>query len=123
MLNVFQVPPPVPKKPNVLLLSSSTSLSTNGNAECQIPAADSPVRLQSPVTFLPEDLPVTSVPSTLEPDKNYLGTDGESSNESSLQSSLQDSAIMELEGKMSSTVFEEGKDDSAVPFFNYPRIC
>ncbi|XP_056884058.1 NHS-like protein 2 isoform X2 [Takifugu flavidus] len=106
-----KVPPPVPKKPNVLLLSSSTSPSANGNAEQHIPPADSPVGLQSHVTFSPEDFSSTSVPSMLEPE-NHLGTDGESSNESSLQSTLQDSAIMELEGKMSSTIF--GEDDLAV---------
>lgn len=108
VLNPFQVPPPVPKKPNVLLLSSSTSPSANGNAEQHIPPADSPVGLQSHVTFSPEDFSSTSVPSMLEPERNHLGTDGESSNESSLQSTLQDSAIMELEGKMSSTIFGEG---------------
>lgn len=115
MLNLFQVPPPVPKKPNVLLLSSSTSPSTNGNAERQIPTVDSPLGLQSHITFSPEDFPGTSVPISLEPEKNHLGADGESSNESSLRSSLQDSAIMELEGKMSNTVFGEGKNYSNSP--------
>uniref|UniRef100_A0A672IGR6 NHS-like 2 n=1 Tax=Salarias fasciatus TaxID=181472 RepID=A0A672IGR6_SALFA len=53
-----KVPPPVPKKPNVLLLPSSSLSSANGGTERQAPQADSPVGLRSPVgAFPPEDLP------------------------------------------------------------------
>lgn len=111
----FQVPPPVPKKPNVLLLPSSTPSSTNGNTECQIPQTDSPVGLQSPeVAFVPEGFPGTSVPYMLEPDENHVGMDEDSSKESSLQ----DSAIIELEGKLACTGIGEGTDsDCTDPSF------
>lgn len=101
----FQVPPPVPKKPNVLLLPSSVHSSTNGNTDRQTPQADSPVGLRSPVAaFSPEEFPSTpTVPDMPEQDENHLGTDEESSKESSLQSSLQDSSLTELDGKMAST--------------------
>lgn len=101
----LQVPPPVPKKPNVLLLPSSVHSSTNGNTERQTPQTDSPVGLRSPVVaFSPEEFPITpSVPNMPEPDENHLGTDEESSKESSLQSSLQDSSFTELDVKMAST--------------------
>lgn len=102
---LFQVPPPVPKKPNVLLLPTSVQSSTNGSTDRQTPQTDSPVGLQSPVgAFPPEDIPsAQSVPDMPDEDENLLGTDEESSKESSLQSFLQDSSLTELEGKMSST--------------------
>ncbi|XP_034712925.1 NHS-like protein 2 isoform X2 [Etheostoma cragini] len=100
-----KVPPPVPKKPNVLLLPSSVHSSTNGSTERLTPQTDSPVGLRSPVgTFPPEEFPgFTSVSDMLEQDENHLGTDEESSKESSLQSSLQDSSLTELGGRMAST--------------------
>ncbi|XP_034054957.1 NHS-like protein 2, partial [Gymnodraco acuticeps] len=108
-----KVPPPVPKKPNVLLLPSTVHSSTNGSTDRQTPQADSPVGLRSPVgTFSPEEFPSSpSVLDMLEQDENHLGTDEESSKESSLHSSLQDSSLTELGGKMAST--EIGADDSA----------
>ncbi|XP_051800049.1 NHS-like protein 2 isoform X2 [Acanthochromis polyacanthus] len=108
-----KVPPPVPKKPNVLLLPTSVHSSTNGSTDRQTPQTDSPVGLRSPVgTFPPEDIPTApSVPDMMEQDENHLGTDEESSKESSLQSSLQDSSLTELEGKMAGTGI--GADDSA----------
>ncbi|XP_070711293.1 NHS-like protein 2 [Pempheris klunzingeri] len=109
-----KVPPPVPKKPNVLLLPSSVHSSTNGSTERQTPQADSPVGLRSPLgTFSPEEFPSTpSVPDMPDQDENHLGTDEESSKESSLQSSLHDSSLTELGGKMASTGL--GSDESAV---------
>nr|XP_033465204.1 NHS-like protein 2 isoform X3 [Epinephelus lanceolatus] len=108
-----KVPPPVPKKPNVLLLPSSVH-STNGSTERQTPQAESPVGLPSPVgAFPPEELPGSpSVPDMLEQDENHLDdkSEEESSKESSLQSSLQDSSLTELGGKMASTGI--GADDS-----------
>ncbi|KAF1380842.1 hypothetical protein PFLUV_G00168200 [Perca fluviatilis] len=100
-----KVPPPVPKKPNVLLLPSSVHSATNGSTERQTPQTDSPMGLRSPVgTFPPEEFPgFTSVPDMLEQDENHLGTDEESSKESSLQSSLHDSSLTELGGRMAST--------------------
>lgn len=66
--------------------------------------------LRSPLeTFPPEEEVVPcspSVPDILEQDQeqeNHLGTDEESSKESSLQSSLPDSSVTELGGKMAST--------------------
>lgn len=61
--------------------------------------------LQSPVgVFPPDDIPSSSsVPDMPEENENHLGTDDESSKDSSLQSSLQDSSLTELEGKMAST--------------------
>ncbi|XP_071382608.1 NHS-like protein 2, partial [Centroberyx affinis] len=107
-----KVPPPVPKKPNVLLLPSSVHSSANGSADRQMPQADSPVGLRSPVgAFPPDDLPGTpSAPGIPEREENHLGTDEESSKESSLQSSLQDSSLTELEGKMASSGI--GADDT-----------
>ncbi|KAM3591240.1 uncharacterized protein V6R79_025279 [Siganus canaliculatus] len=108
-----KVPPPVPKKPNVLLLPSSVQSSTNGSTERQTPQTDSPVGLRSPVApFSPEEFPCApNIPDMPELDENHLETDEESSKESSLQSSLQDSSLTELEGKMSETGI--GADDSA----------
>ncbi|XP_069570931.1 NHS-like protein 2 isoform X1 [Brachyistius frenatus] len=108
-----KVPPPVPKKPNVLLLPTSVHSSTNGSTDRQTPQTDSPVGLRSPVgAFPPEDIPTTlNIPDMPEQDENYFGTDEESSKESSLQSSLQDSSLTELEGKMGSAGI--GADDSA----------
>ncbi|KAM9425392.1 NHS-like protein 2 [Pholidichthys leucotaenia] len=108
-----KVPPPVPKKPHVLLLPTSVHSSTNGSTDRQTPQADSPVGLRSPVGSLPpEDLLTTpDVPDM--PDiqnENHVGTDEENSKESSLQSSLQDSSLTELDGKMASTGI--GADDS-----------
>ncbi|KAF7649464.1 hypothetical protein LDENG_00140660 [Lucifuga dentata] len=97
-----KVPPPVPKKPNVLLLPTSVHSSTNGSFDKQLPQTDNPVGLRSPVgAFPPDDIP--SAPSPIdnpERDENHLGTNEESSKESSLQSSLRDSSLTELEGKM-----------------------
>ncbi|PWA19823.1 hypothetical protein CCH79_00015881, partial [Gambusia affinis] len=99
-----KVPPPVPKKPNVLLLPTPLHPSTNGSTDRQIPQSDSPVGLRSPVgAFAPDDMS--------EQDENHLGTDEESSKESSLQSSLQDSSLTEIGDKMASTGI--GADDSA----------
>ncbi|XP_037832468.1 NHS-like protein 2 isoform X2 [Kryptolebias marmoratus] len=44
-----KVPPPVPKKPNVLLLTTSIHSSTNGSTDRQISQTDSPVSLRSSV--------------------------------------------------------------------------
>lgn len=103
-----KVPPPVPKKPNVLLLPTSVHSSTNGSVDRQTPLTDNPVGLRSPVgAFPPEDIP--SAPSPIdnpERDENHLGTDEESSKESSLQ----DSSLTELEGKMAGTGI--GADDT-----------
>ncbi len=57
--------------------------------------------LRSPVgAFSPEEFPSTpSVPDMPEQDENHLGTDEESSKESSLQ----DSSLTELGEKMAST--------------------
>ncbi|XP_041840512.1 NHS-like protein 2 isoform X2 [Melanotaenia boesemani] len=109
----LKVPPPVPKKPNVLLLPTSLHSSINGSADRQIPQTDSPVGLRSPVGgFPPDDIPASpSVPDMPEQDDNNLGTDEESSKESSLQSSLQDSSLTELGGKMANTGI--GSDVSA----------
>ncbi|XP_047445992.1 NHS-like protein 2 isoform X3 [Mugil cephalus] len=107
-----KVPPPVPKKPNVLLFPTSSS-STNGSTDRQIPLAESPVGLPSPIgTFSPEDIPTTpTVADMAEQHENHMGTEEEdSSKESSLQSSLQDSSLTELEGKMASTAV--GADES-----------
>lgn len=108
-----KVPPPVPKKPNVLLLPSSVHSSTNGSTERQTPQTDSPVGLRSPVgAFSLEEFPSTpSAPDVPEQDENHMGTDEESSKESSLQSSLQDSSLTELGEKM--TCAGIGEDDSA----------
>ncbi|XP_077962219.1 NHS-like protein 2 isoform X3 [Gasterosteus aculeatus] len=95
-----KVPPPVPKKPNVLLLPSSVHPSTNGGAERPTPQADSPVGLRSP-----------GVPDMLEQDENHVGMDEDSSKESSVHSSLHDSSLTELEGKMAGAGI--GADDSA----------
>ncbi|XP_045075463.1 NHS-like protein 2 [Coregonus clupeaformis] len=82
-----KVPPPVPKKPCILLLpSNSTTVHFNGTT-------DSPVALRSPVgAFPPEDIPGK--------EENHLGTDEQSSMESSLQSSLQDCSLTDLEGRI-----------------------
>ncbi|XP_068612091.1 NHS-like protein 2 [Brachionichthys hirsutus] len=106
-----KVPPPVPKKPNVLLLPSSVHSSTNGSTERQMPQSESPVGLQSSgVPFYTEEFPCApSVPGMLGHLKNHLGTDEESSKESSLHSSLQDSYLTELEGKMATAGI--GPDD------------
>lgn len=108
-----KVPPPVPKKPSVLLLPTSVHPSTNGSTERQTPQADSPVGLRSPLGAFPcEGIPSPpNVPDMLERDENHLETDEESSKESSLQSSLQDSSLTELEGKM--TCIGVAADESA----------
>ncbi|XP_018559316.1 NHS-like protein 2 isoform X2 [Lates calcarifer] len=107
-----KVPPPVPKKPNVLLLPTSVHSSTNGSTDRQTPQTDSPVDLRSPVgVFPPDDIPsAPTVPDMPEQDENHMGTDEESSKESSLQSSLKDSSLTELEGKMANA--QIGADDS-----------
>ncbi|XP_047192169.1 NHS-like protein 2 isoform X3 [Scophthalmus maximus] len=96
-----KVPPPVPKKPNVLLLPTPVHSSTNGSTDRQTPQTDSPVGLCSPVgAFPPDDFPsAPSVPNMPEQDENHFEPDEESSKESSLQ----DSSLTELEGKMAAT--------------------
>nr|XP_020479371.1 NHS-like protein 2 isoform X2 [Monopterus albus] len=108
-----KIPPPVPKKPNVLFFPTSVHSSTNGSTDRQTPQTDTPVGLQCAIeAFPPEDIPSDpSVPDMPELDDQHLGTDEESSKESSLQSSLQDSSLTELEGKMASTGI--GADDLA----------
>ncbi|KAM6960086.1 NHS-like protein 2 isoform 2-T2 [Tautogolabrus adspersus] len=104
-----KVPPPVPKKPNVLLLPSSAHSSTNGSTDRQTPQTDSPVGLRSPVgAFSPEEFPsAPNVSDMLEQEENHLETDEESSKESSLQ----DSSLTELGGKMANTGI--GEDSTA----------
>nr|XP_043878258.1 NHS-like protein 2 isoform X2 [Solea senegalensis] len=99
-----KVPPPVPKKPNVLHLPTSVHSSSNGSTDRQTPQTDSPVGLRSPVgAFAPDDIPsAPCVPDMPEQEENHLDPDEESSKESSLQSSLQDSSLTELEEKMGS---------------------
>uniref|UniRef100_A0A8C2XQG3 NHS like 2 n=1 Tax=Cyclopterus lumpus TaxID=8103 RepID=A0A8C2XQG3_CYCLU len=111
-----KVPPPVPKKPNVLLLPSSVHSSTNGSTERQTPRADSPVGLRSPGgTFPPEEFHGSpGVPEMPEQDEDHL----EIYEESSKESSLHDSSLTELEWKMGSTEIEaeflsSRSDDSA----------
>ncbi|XP_061566027.1 NHS-like protein 2 [Cololabis saira] len=108
-----KVPPPVPKKPNVLLLPTSIPSSTNGSMDRQMLQTDSPVGLRSPIGgFPPDDIPtIPGISDMVEQDENHLGTDEESSKESSLQSSLQDSSLTELGEKMASIGF--GSDDSS----------
>ncbi|XP_016531713.1 NHS-like protein 2 isoform X1 [Poecilia formosa] len=108
-----KVPPPVPKKPNVLLLPTPLHPSTNGSTDRQIPQSDSPVGLRSPVgAFAPDDMPASSTGLDMsEQDENHLGPDEDSSKESSLQSSLQDSSLTEIGEKMASTGI--GADDLA----------
>lgn len=105
-----QVPPPVPKKPNVLLLPSSVHSSTNGSTERQTPQTDSPVGHPSPVgAFSPEEFPSTSrVPDVPDQDENHLPPPQEGSKDSSLQLSLHDSSLTELGGKMASTGIGSG---------------
>ncbi|XP_029382778.1 NHS-like protein 2 [Echeneis naucrates] len=103
-----KVPPPVPKKPNVLLLPTSVHSSTNGGTDRPTPQTDSPVGLRSPVGASPPD-DIPGVPDMPEQDENHLGTDEDSSKESSLQSSLQDSSLTDLEGKVPSAAI--GPDD------------
>uniref|UniRef100_A0A3Q2QXJ3 NHS-like 2 n=1 Tax=Fundulus heteroclitus TaxID=8078 RepID=A0A3Q2QXJ3_FUNHE len=108
-----KVPPPVPKKPNVLLLPTPLQSTTNGSTDRQIAQSDSPVGLRSPVgACTPDDVLASSGgPDGFEQDENHFGTDEDSSKESSLQSSLQDSSLTELGEKMAVTGI--GADDSA----------
>ncbi|XP_037544304.1 NHS-like protein 2 [Nematolebias whitei] len=108
-----KVPPPVPKKPNVLLLPTSIHSSTNGTTDQQISQTNSPVSLRSPVAVFTQDenIVTSSVPEMPEQDANQLATDEDSSKESSLQSSLQDTSLTELEEKLFSTGI--GSDESA----------
>uniref|UniRef100_A0A3P8UK03 NHS-like 2 n=1 Tax=Cynoglossus semilaevis TaxID=244447 RepID=A0A3P8UK03_CYNSE len=104
-----KVPPPVPKKPNVLLLPTAVQPSTNGSTDRQMPQADSPVGLRFPVESFPLD-DVPSAPSFTdfpELEVDHMVPDEESSKESSLQSSLQDSSLTELEAKMDTTRIQE----------------
>jgi len=100
---LLQVPPPVPKKPNVLLLPPSVHSSTNGRADRQTPrGADSPAGLRSPRgTFPPEEERRGSpgVPETPEQDEDHSGIYEEISKESPLH----DSPLTELEGKLGDT--------------------
>ncbi|XP_015240976.1 PREDICTED: NHS-like protein 2 isoform X2 [Cyprinodon variegatus] len=108
-----KVPPPVPKKPNVLLLPTPHHSSTNGSTDRQITQSESPVGLSSPGGAFSTDyiLDSSGVPDMPEKDENHLETDEESSKESSLQSSLHDSSLTELGEKMGSTGI--GEEDSA----------
>ncbi|CAB1351390.1 unnamed protein product [Coregonus sp. 'balchen'] len=96
-----KVPPPVPKKPNVLLLPNSTTVHSNGTTDRPGTQTDSPVALRSPVGVFPPE----EIPGKEENQENYLGmgTDEESSMESSLQSSLQDSSLTVVEGRLNIT--------------------
>lgn len=118
-----KVPPPVPKKPSVLLLPASGLSSSNGSSgDRPTPQTESPVGARSPVgAFLPEDLPLSSpnIPESLpeereeEEEQNHsVEAETDSSKESSLQSFLQDSSLTELENKMAAT--EIGADDSTL---------
>ncbi|MED6276430.1 hypothetical protein CHARACLAT_003011 [Characodon lateralis] len=111
-----KVPPPVPKKPNVLLLPTPLHPSTNGSTDRQITQSDSPMGLRSPVgAFAPDDvLASSSGPEMSEQEENHLGTDEDSSKESSLQSSLQDSSFTELGEKMASTGLGAGMSIGAM---------
>ncbi|XP_061769459.1 NHS-like protein 2 isoform X1 [Nerophis ophidion] len=105
-----KVPPPVPKKPCVLLLPSSVTPSTNGGTDRQTPQTDSPVGPSSPgAPFPPENIPISPrAPEMSTQDENYLGLDV--LKESLLHSSLLDSSFAELEGNMVATGI--GADDS-----------
>ncbi|XP_064787214.1 NHS-like protein 2 isoform X2 [Oncorhynchus masou masou] len=101
-----KVPPPVPKKPNSLLLpSNSTTVHSNGTTDRQGTQMDGPAALRSPVGASPPE----EIPGKEENQENPLGTDEESSIESSLQSSLQDCSLTDLEGRMATV---EIGDDS-----------
>ncbi|XP_014062905.1 NHS-like protein 2 isoform X2 [Salmo salar] len=94
-----KVPPPVPKKPNVLLLPS------NGTTDRQGIQTDSPAALRSPVgAFPPEE-----IPGKEENQENYLGMGTDE--ESSMESSLQDSSLTDVEGTLNIT--ETGRGDDA----------
>uniref|UniRef100_A0A3B3CKI1 NHS-like 2 n=1 Tax=Oryzias melastigma TaxID=30732 RepID=A0A3B3CKI1_ORYME len=81
----FQVPPPVPKKPNVLLLPTSLHSSTNGNTDRQIHPSSTPADLRSPTAaFAPDDISSQASETLSDQDKNHVGTDEDSSKESSL---------------------------------------
>ncbi|KAF6730645.1 NHS-like protein 2 [Oryzias melastigma] len=104
-----KVPPPVPKKPNVLLLPTSLHSSTNGNTDRQIHPSSTPADLRSPTAaFAPDDISSQASETLSDQDKNHVGTDEDSSKESSLQ----DSSLSELGEKISSTGI--GSGDSAV---------
>ncbi|KAM9400677.1 NHS-like protein 2 [Salvelinus alpinus] len=100
-----KVPPPVPKKPNSLLFPSiSTTAHSNGTTDRQGTQMDGPAALRSPVgAFPPEE-----IPGKEENQENHLGTD----EESSMESSLQDCSLTDLEGRMATV--EIGTGDDAV---------
>ncbi|XP_028330599.1 NHS-like protein 2 isoform X2 [Gouania willdenowi] len=97
-----KVPPPVPKKPSVLLLPTNVHSSSNGSTDRQTLQADSPGGLWSPGGMLPLE-EVSRIPDPLELEENHNGADEESSKESSLQ----EPALTELEGRMASTAMVE----------------
>uniref|UniRef100_A0A3P9LAL1 NHS-like 2 n=1 Tax=Oryzias latipes TaxID=8090 RepID=A0A3P9LAL1_ORYLA len=103
-----KVPPPVPKKPNVLLLPTSLHSSTNGSTDRQIHQTSTSTDLRSPAAAFPPDEVSTQASETSDQDKTYVETDEDSSKESSLQ----DSSLSERGEKMSSTGI--GSGDSAV---------
>nr|XP_057921892.1 NHS-like protein 2 isoform X2 [Doryrhamphus excisus] len=105
-----KVPPPVPKKPCLLLLPSSVHPSSNGGTDRQTPQTGSPVGIPSPGgAFLLEDIPISPcAPEMSTHDENHLGLDA--LKESVLHSSLLDSSFAELEGKMAATGI--GADES-----------
>uniref|UniRef100_A0AAY5LAM5 NHS-like 2 n=1 Tax=Esox lucius TaxID=8010 RepID=A0AAY5LAM5_ESOLU len=65
------VPPPVPKKPNVLLLpSNSTAVHSNGTTDRMGTTTDSPATLHSPVSAFPTQ----ELPGKEDHQENHLGT-------------------------------------------------
>nr|XP_046174453.1 NHS-like protein 2 isoform X1 [Oncorhynchus gorbuscha] len=102
-----KVPPPVPKKPNSLLLpSNSTTVHSKGSTDRQGTQMDGPAALRSPVGASPPE----EIPGKEENQENHLGTDEESSMESSLHSSLQDCSLTDLEGRMATVEIGTGDD-------------
>ncbi|XP_077355761.1 NHS-like protein 2 isoform X1 [Festucalex cinctus] len=104
-----KVPPPVPKKPNVLLLPSSAHSSANSGTDRQTTPTDSPLGLPSPGDSFPPDNMTTSLEMSTR-DENHLGA--EALTESSLNSSQLDSSLAEPEGKSATT--GTGADDKTV---------
>ncbi|XP_019726816.1 NHS-like protein 2 isoform X2 [Hippocampus comes] len=102
-----KVPPPVPKKPNVLVLPSSGHTSANCGTDRQTTPTDSPLGLPSPGDVFPPDITIS--PEMSIQDENPLGADALM--ESSRHSSQLDSYLVELEGKSATT--GTGADDSA----------
>ncbi|KAM9834546.1 NHS-like protein 2 isoform 1-T1 [Syngnathus typhle] len=101
----LKVPPPVPKKPNVLLLPSSA----NSGPDRQSTPTDSPPGAPSfGDAFPPDNISISAEMSTQ--DENHLGADALT--ESSLHASLLESSQAEPEGKSAAT--GTGADDKTV---------